>query len=166
MGYPIAVAILTPVSGAQRATILGLAAIVAVVAFLALRPGDGDEDDDDSQRGNPTAQQAPTTTDTAPADTDPAPTATPKEPEVTLIRVRGGRPVGGVQTIEAEEGETVRFRVQTETPQEIHLHGYDLTEDSTSERPAEFRFKADQTGIYELEIHGTHTQIGELKVEP
>ena len=149
-------------SGAQRAAILGLAAIIAIAGFLVLRPDDGD--DDDSQRGNPTAQPAPTTT--TPSETEPAPTATPKEPEVRLIRVRGGRPVGGVQTIEANEGETVRFRVQTETPQEVHLHGYDLTESTTSDRPAEFRFKADQTGIYELEIHGTHTQIGELKVEP
>jgi hypothetical protein len=74
--------------------------------------------------------------------------------------------VGGVQTIEAKQGDTVRFRVQTETRQEVHLHGYDLTENSTSGRPAEFRFEADETGIYELEIHGTHTQIGELKVEP
>ena len=150
-------------SGAQRAAILGLAAIVAIAGFLILRPDDGD---DATQRDKPTAQQAPTTTSTTPAETEPAPSATPKEPEVQLIRVRGGRPVGGVQTVEAKEGDTVRFRVQTETPQEVHLHGYDLTENSTTERPAEFRFKADQTGIYELEIHGTHTQIGELKVEP
>lgn len=151
-------------SGAQRAAILGLAAIVAIVAFLALRPDDGD--DDDSKRGNPTAQQAPTTTSTTPAETEPTPSAAPKEPEVQLVKVRGGRPVGGVQTIEGKKGETIRFRVQTETPQEVHLHGYDLTESTTAERPAEFRFKADQTGIFEIELEGTHTQVAELKIEP
>ena len=149
-------------SGARRATILILAVVIAVAAFLVLRP-DG-EDDDDSQRGTPTAQPAPTST--APDATEPEPSAKPREPTVQLVRVRGGRPVGGVQTVEAKEGETVRFRVQTETPQEIHLHGYDLYENSTAERPAEFRFEADETGIFEIELHGTATQIAELKVEP
>ena len=149
-------------SGARRATILVVAVVIAVAAFVVLRPDD--EGDDDAQRGTPTAQ--PATTSTTPTETQPTPEAQPKEPTVQLIRVRGGRPVGGVQTVEASEGETVRFRVQTETPQEVHLHGYDLTENTTGDKPAEFRFKADETGIFEIEIHGTHTQIGELKVEP
>jgi FtsP/CotA-like multicopper oxidase with cupredoxin domain len=149
-------------SGAQRAAILIVTVVVAIAAFVVLRPDD--EKDDDSQRGTPTAQPAPTTT--TPTETDPAPEAQPKEPTVQLIRVRSGRAVGGVQTVEAKEGDTVRFRVQTETPQEVHVHGYDVSENSTAERPAEFRFEADETGIFEIEIHGTHTQIAELKVEP
>jgi FtsP/CotA-like multicopper oxidase with cupredoxin domain len=149
----------------RRATILIVTAVLAVVAFLVLRPS-GD-DDDDSKRGAPTAQPAPTTTTTTtPAETQPTPEAQPKEPAVKLIRVRGGRPVGGIQTIEASEGDTVRFRVQTEAPQEIHLHGYDISEETTADRPAEFRFKADESGIFEIEIEDTATQIAELKVEP
>lgn len=149
-------------SGAQRATILIVTVVVAVAAFVVLRPDN--EKDDDAGRGTPTAQPAPTTT--TPTEPQPTPEAQPREPTVQLIRVRSGRPVGGVQTVEAKKGDTVRFRVQTETPQEVHLHGYDVTEDTTAERPAEFRFEADQTGIFEIEIHGTHTQIAELKVEP
>jgi FtsP/CotA-like multicopper oxidase with cupredoxin domain len=150
-------------SGARRATIVVVAAVIAVVAFVVLRPSD--DGDDDSQRGTPTAQPAPTSS--APAEQEEKqPEAGPKEPTVPLVRVRGGRPVGGVQTIEANEGDTVRFRVQTETPQEIHLHGYDLYEDTTASRPAEFRFEANETGIFEIEVHGTHTQVAELKVEP
>jgi hypothetical protein len=71
-----------------------------------------------------------------------------------------------VQTIEVKSGETAHFQVSTETPQEVHLHGYDLEESSTAGEPAEFHFEADETGIFEIEIHGTGTQIGELKVEP
>lgn len=138
-----------------------VAAVVAVGAFLVLRP----EDEEDAPEPAP-ATQATEPRTTTPSETEPPPTAEPREPEVQLVRVRGGRPVGGVQTIEAKRGDTVRFRVQTETPQEVHLHGYDLYEDTTSERPAEFRFEADETGIFEIEIHGTHTQIAELKVEP
>jgi hypothetical protein len=134
---------------------------IAVGAFLALRP----EDEDDSREPPRTERPAEPGT-TTPSETEPAPTAEPREPEVRLVRVRGGRPVGGVQTIEAERGETVRFRVQTETPQEVHLHGYDVTEHTTAERPAEFRFRADDAGIFEIELERTHTQIAELKVEP
>ena len=146
-------------SGAQRAILVAVAAVIAVAAFVVLRP----EDEGEPERTETATQPA----ETAPQRTTPerAPEARPREPEIQTIRVSGGRPVGGVQTIETEQGETVRFRVRTETPQEVHLHGYDITENSTATKPAEFRFEADETGIYELEIHGTHTQIAELKVE-
>jgi FtsP/CotA-like multicopper oxidase with cupredoxin domain len=147
-------------SGTQRVVLIVVAAVIAVGAFLVLRP----EDEDEPERAETTAQPA----DTAPQQTTPqqtTPEARPQEPEIQTVRVRGGRPVGGVQTIEAERGDTVRFRVRTETPQEVHLHGYDITENTTASKPAEFRFEADQPGIYEIEIHSTHTQIAELRVE-
>jgi FtsP/CotA-like multicopper oxidase with cupredoxin domain len=151
------------VSGTQRIVLVVVAAVIAVAAFVVLRPEDEDE---------PETTQTTTQTETAPQPAQPdqsaperTPEARPREPEVQVVRVSGGRPVGGVQTIEVEKGETARFLVRTETPQEVHLHGYDLTESSTASKPAEFRFKADRTGIYELEIHGTHTQIAELRVE-
>jgi FtsP/CotA-like multicopper oxidase with cupredoxin domain len=162
--YPIAVGILTRrMSKAQRAAVLGLAVLVAVAAFLVLRPGDGE--DDDAERGNPTAQQAPTTTAETPTAPETTPEAQPKEPQVTTIRVRGGRVRGGVETLEARRGDTVRFRVIADAEHEVHLHGYDVSKDVTAGEPAEFRLKADQTGIFEIELEETHTQIAELKVE-
>ena len=146
-------------SGAQRAILIVVAAVIAVGALLVLRPEDADE---------PGTTETTQPAETGPGSTPPQRTETearPREPEIQTVRVRGGRPVGGVQTIEVERGETARFRVRTETPQEVHLHGYDLTESSTATEPAEFRFEADEGGIFELEIHGTHTQIAELKVE-
>jgi hypothetical protein len=147
-------------SGGRRAVLVIAATAIAIGAFLVLRP----EDEDSSDNGQ-TTTEAETTTATTPEQTTPEQT-TPEEPEIDTVRVSGGRPVGGVQTIEVGQGETARFRVRTETPQEVHVHGYDLTESSTARKPAEFRFKADETGIFEIEIHGTHTQIAELKVEP
>jgi hypothetical protein len=140
-----------------------VATVIAIGAFLVLRPEDEDSSDDGQ-----TTTQAETTTGTTPDQTTPEQTTPeePPEPEIETIQVSGGRPVGGVKTIEVNQGETARFRVRTETPQEVHLHGYDLYESSTAKKPAEFRFKADETGIFEIEIHATHTQIAELKVEP
>jgi hypothetical protein len=130
-----------------------VATVIAVGAFLVLRP----EDEDESEPAPATSPQAP-----AP-ETTPEPR--PREPEIQTVRVRGGRPVGGVQTIEVERGETARFRVRTEMPQEVHLHGYDITENSTATKPAEFRFEAGESGVFEIELERTHTQIAELKVE-
>ncbi len=141
---------------------LVLAAVVAVAAFLILRPEDEGDSPQPAREGPPRATPA-----APPEETDATqPEARPQEPEVQTIRVRGGEPVGGIQTIEAEQGDTVRFRVRTETPQEVHLHGYDVFENTTATRAAEFRVRADETGVFEIELEGSHTQIGELKVEP
>ena len=143
-------------SARQRAVLLVAAVAVAVVAFVALRPEDEDTPER-AQQGTPRATPA-----APPGSTD----ARPPAPEVQTVRVRGGEPVGGIQTIEVERGDTVRFRVRTETPQEVHLHGYDLIERSSADRPAEFRLVADEAGIFEIELERTHTRIAELKVEP
>ena len=142
---------------------LVLAALVAVGAFLVLRPDDEDDAPEQSQKGTPRATPAvppeQTTTQTQPEK--------PPEPEIPTIRVRGGKPVGGIQTIEAKQGDTVRFRVLTETPQEVHLHGYDITKNTKGgSTPVEFQVKAKETGVFEIELERSHTQIAELKVEP
>ena len=146
-------------SGGQRVVLVIVTIVIAVGAFLVLRP-----EDEDSEPAPQRTAPAETTTG-AETTPEPRPAEPEPEPEVQTITVRGGQPVGGVQTIEVEQGETARFRVSTETPQEVHLHGYDLEESSTADRPAEFSFEADESGIFEIEIHATGTQIGELKVE-
>jgi hypothetical protein len=87
-------------------------------------------------------------------------------PEVTTIRVRNGRPVGGVKELEVDKGDVVRFQVTADVSEEVHVHGYDLFEDVRPGRPARFRFEADIDGIFEIELEGTHTHIAELRVEP
>ena len=148
-------------SRVQRTTIVFLAVVVAVAAFLVLRPGEDEEGD------SPPPTQA-TQTDAAPSTspgTTTTPKAEPKRPQLETVRVRGGR-VRNLKTFEAKPGETVTFQVIADDKHEIHLHGYDLTEKVTKDRPARFRLKADQQGIFEIEIEDTHTQIAELKVEP
>jgi plastocyanin len=133
--------------------------VLAVGAFLVLRP-----EDEDSEPATPATTQAETTT-TAPEQTTPERT-TPEEPQVKTIGVRDGEPIGGIAEIEATQGETVRFQVRADAEHEVHLHGYDVSKQVTASKPASFRLKATETGIFEIELEGTHTQIAELKVEP
>ncbi|MEX2195226.1 MAG: hypothetical protein WD844_08055 [Thermoleophilaceae bacterium] len=149
----------------QRFGLVALAVAVAVAAFVIASPGD--DDDDPADTG---AATVPAQTETAPAETAPAETETepaePPEPEATRIRVEGGQPVGGLEEITVNTGDTVRLTVTSDGPQQVHVHGYDIIEDAAPDAPARFEFDADIEGVFEVELEGPHTQIAELRVEP
>jgi hypothetical protein len=142
---------------AQRLTFLGIAAVIAVVAVILLAGG-GDETDtaaNSAQTATPTATA--TAADGEPTAT-PSPTPTPKPPPLLQA--------GKVRRLSFDEGDTIRFRVRSATPEEIHVHGYNVTKDVAPNKTATVSFKASITGIFEVEFHGSGTQIAELKVEP
>ena len=49
---------------------------------------------------------------------------------------------------------------------QVHLHGYDISRDVKPGSRARFSFEANAEGIFEVELHGSGTQIAELVVEP
>jgi FtsP/CotA-like multicopper oxidase with cupredoxin domain len=157
----------------QRIALVVAAVAVAVLAFVIAQPGD---DEDGGERAATTP--APTDTGggsgdggaTAPAETDAEPPP-PPEPEVTRIQMRDGSVVGGAQDIEVTRGETVRIVVTSDAPDEIHLHGYDITRTPAPGQPARFSFRADAEGAFEIESHvaedaGNDPLVARLVVEP
>jgi hypothetical protein len=154
-------------SRSQRIALVAAALVVAVLAFVIAQPGD-DEDGGESA-GTPPAQ---TDTDggAAPTETETEPPP-PPEPEATRIRIRGGSVVGGPKDIEVERGDTVRIVVAADAPDEIHLHGYDITRNAAPGKPARFRFEANAEGAFEIESHvaadaGRDPMVARLVVEP
>lgn len=146
--------------GRQRLIPLALAAVIAVVAFVALRPSD-----DDEPASTPAAQTETTTTPSGTNQTTT--TETPKRrPQSVRIRVRDGKPVGGVKTIRGRKGRTIRFLVQSDAAHGVHLHGYDISKHVTAERAARFRFEAEIDGIFEIELEDIGEEIASLRVEP
>jgi hypothetical protein len=150
-------------SGSQRLVFLGIAAVIAVAAVLFFVLGSSDEGSEQtSATATPTPEQTPTREpqEASPKDT-PTPTATPRRrPRIpTLVP-------GVVRRLEAKQGDTVRFRAISPRPDEVHVHGYDILKDVGPGKPAVFSFKADITGIFEVELEGAHTQLASLKVEP
>ena len=149
--------------GAVVATVL-----VLVLAFVLLSP----EADDDSNIAQtpttaPTTPTAPASGTTPPPSADHEPAPQPAAPTFERVRVQGGKPVGGVKTVTVSKGERVRLQVSsTNTTDEIHVHGYDLTRAMTAGDPVLFSFVATAEGIFEIELEGRHTQIAELVVEP
>lgn len=138
-------------SRGQRLTFLGIAAAIAIVAVILLAGGGGETGDGDNV--------ASTTTPTATTDGSAEPTATPK-PQPPLLRA------GRERALTFEEGETVRFRVLSDEPEEIHVHGYDISKELPAGKTVTVSFKADLTGIFEIELHGAGTLLAQLKVVP
>ncbi len=149
-------------SRAQRLTFLAIAAVIAVVAVVVLTAGG---DDEEPEQTSATATATPTATPaepdaTATATATPTPTPTPK-PQPPLLQT------GKVTKLRFDEGQTVRFRVRSEGEEEIHVHGYDVTKAiPAGNKPVTVSFPADITGIFEIELHGTGEQIGQLRVDP
>ncbi|HEY5943309.1 MAG TPA: hypothetical protein VIT89_10680 [Solirubrobacterales bacterium] len=86
--------------------------------------------------------------------------------EVPTISVRNGEPVGGIQTLEFSAGEQIRFRISSDAAEEIHVHGYDISQDVPAGGVVEFDFPAELEGIYEAELEELGVQIAELRVNP
>ncbi len=100
---------------------------------------------------------------TATAEAAPEP---PRPPETARIRVRGGVASGGVEEVRVRRGDRVRLTITSDQPDEVHLHGYDIERPVGPGQPARLRFMADAEGIFELELHGSHTPIASLEVRP
>jgi hypothetical protein len=86
--------------------------------------------------------------------------------EVPAIVVTGGEPEGGVAELEFEKDSDVRFTVESDVAEEIHVHGYDIYADLEPGKPAEVAFRAEIEGVFEVELHGTSVPIAELTVPP
>lgn len=86
--------------------------------------------------------------------------------DVPTIEVKNEEPVGGVQELEFESGEEIRFRVSSDAAEEIHVHGYDIAKDVPAGGTVEFSFPAEIEGIFEVELEALGTQIAELRVNP
>ena len=156
-------------SNQQRIALIVAALVVAVVAFVIAWPGN----DDEPERA---ASSAPAQTETGDDSAEAQPTTEteppePPEPEVTRINVKGGAVAGGAKTIDVVRGDTVRIVVAADAPDEIHLHGYDITRNAAPGQPARFRFKANAEGAFEIESHvaedaGLDALVARLVVSP
>jgi hypothetical protein len=138
-------------STAARLGVVVAVIAAAVVLFIVLDSGS----DDDSGDGN---------TGTGSTSAGTTTTAGP-----TVINVRDGEPVGGVQQFTYGKGEQVNLEIRLNRPEEeIHVHGYEL-EEPAEHSPVRLSFPAKLDGIFEIEVHstdGTEAEIAELRVNP
>src|SRR3954468_7810447 len=124
-------------SRTQRFALLRLAVVVVVVAAVIIGTSGGSDNDSSS------------------ADSGPV-----------TIQVKDEKPVGGIQKIDVKKGDPVQFTIDSDSAQEIHVHGYDVHKDVAANGKVSFSFPATIDGSFVIELEEPGVQIGALKVSP
>ncbi|SRR6266516_2886040 len=86
--------------------------------------------------------------------------------KVPTIVVKNGQPVGGIRSLTYSKGDQIRFKVDSDVSDEVHVHGYDIMKDVKAGGSVSFDFPATIEGVFEAELEGRKEQIVELTVNP
>jgi len=81
-----------------------------------------------------------------------------------VVHVVNGKPQGGIQKITVNKGQPVRFTVQSDVSDEIHVHGYNFHKDVKKGGSVSFDFPATIDGIFVIELESRGEQIASLQV--
>lgn len=81
-----------------------------------------------------------------------------------VLDVRDGEVIGGPKTFDVEVGDEVALRVTGDDADEVHVHGYDLSEPLGLHEPVELRFDADIPGVFDIELEERHVRLALLRV--
>jgi hypothetical protein len=133
------------------AVVVGAIAAI-VIGFVVLSGGSDNE--------NKSSSGAPAQGTTAQAGR-PAQSGAP-----AVINVINGKPAGGIQKLNYTKGDEVRFRVNSDVSDEIHVHGYDFHKNVKAGGSVSFSFPAKIEGVFVIELEAKGEQIAELRVRP
>jgi hypothetical protein len=140
--------------------LVGIALIVvAIVLLVVLKDTDSGTGDSGSESGEGIVGPAGRATG---GGAGPAEGAA----RIPTIVVKDGEPVGGVRRLEYSAGEQIRFEVESDVADEVHIHGYDLMKDVKAGGSVGFDFPATIEGVFEGELESRGEQILELRVIP
>lgn len=157
-------------SSRARIGIVVGAVVILVVAFV-IASSSGDDDNDKTSASTQQATtpavtgEQGTATATTPAQTTSTAT-TPAEPAIAVVTVKDAKPVGGIKKITFTKGDTIRFKVVSDTADEIHFHGYDIGQEVKAGGSTTFKTKATIEGRFIVELEDHEQQIAEVEVDP
>jgi hypothetical protein len=116
----------------------------------------------------PTSVAPSSATPTAPTPTaSGTPSAAASTPAVdqqitvTITKRRVDPPTGRVTV---SKGQLVRITVTSDVADELHVHGYDLGARLPAGTPGSVEFRADKTGLFEVETHESELVLFQLVV--
>lgn len=91
----------------------------------------------------------------------PAPVAGEARAEITIAAGKVEPPPGW---LELTKGQPVALTVTSDVADELHVHGFDIPATLVPGQPVTVRFKADRTGVFEVETHDSKLVLLQLRV--
>jgi FtsP/CotA-like multicopper oxidase with cupredoxin domain len=121
--------------------------------------------------GNGGGEAASTTTaatttsaTTATSTGDAATTTAGFAGKLVQVRVAGGKVETAQRRVRVSRGDRVRIQVQSDQADEVHVHGFDLSEEVGPGKPATVEFTADLPGVWEVELENAKRKLFDLEV--
>jgi len=138
----------------------------ATCLFTALvLTGCAGEDEPDDTTSSPTVSVTPTSDAGATGGSTPSAEPTPDDAQAISLTVTGGEVTGDTGRVEVPLGTTVRLSITSDAPDEVHVHGFELTQAVSPGQTTQLEFVADQTGVFEVELHDAGTVLTRLQVQ-
>ena len=101
----------------------------------------------------------------APAPTGSSGTGASTAAKKIVVTITHGKASGDTGRIPVKVNSHVTIQVTSDTADEVHLHGYDIEKELEPGKPTTLSFVADQTGIFEVELHKANVVILHLQVQ-
>jgi hypothetical protein len=149
-------------SRARIGIVLG-AVVVLVVAYI-IASGSGDDDKND--KTSAATQTTSTGLELEGGTTLSTKETPPPAPATPVVTVKDAKPVGGIKRLKFTKGDRIRFKVVSDTADEIHFHGYDIAQDVKAGGSTTFSVKATIEGRFVVELEDHEQQIAEVEVDP
>ena len=140
--------------------------IVVALTTVLIAAGCGGSDDAQSNGSTDSTTVATATPTVTEPTTTTAPTKPKPKPRPTTITIRvvDGLPQGGIARPSVKKNDRVVLIVRSDTADEVHLHGYDISRPVAAGGRAHLPFVAKIPGRFEVELEESGVQIAELTV--
>ncbi|MFP5218122.1 MAG: hypothetical protein ACLGIG_00080 [Actinomycetes bacterium] len=142
---------------AARSRLAGAALVAPLLLAGCGTDGEADTAAPEVSATTASAEPSPSASET--------PTPTPDDAKTVTITVAGGEVTGAEARTPVEVGERVRLTITSDAPDEIHVHGYDITRALPAGQPVNVEFVADQPGIFAVELHDSRLVLTRLQVQ-
>jgi plastocyanin len=80
--------------------------------------------------------------------------------------IKNNQLVSGGGTLPVTQGDEVTITITSDTPDSLHLHGYDKSVNLEKNKPASLTFTANLSGRFEYELEDSQLSLGALEVQP
>lgn len=94
-----------------------------------------------------------------------SPSPTEGDHQVIRVDVRNGTVTPPPAPVDVQLGRRVIIEVTSDTDDEIHVHGYELTAPVTAGQPSQVTVDATIPGQFEVELHKAELQLFTLRVQ-